>query len=114
MICSKSSLVWLTVCAVLTGGCSLGGVSEAPGNDIPVYTVTFNTAGGSVYVPQRMIAGAQVNRPADPVKAGFVFDNWYDAAAAGSVIAWPAHGKQRYDRVRPVDNRGSPALHGNL
>jgi uncharacterized repeat protein (TIGR02543 family) len=55
------------------------------------YTVTFNTAGGSVFVPQTVITGSQINRPANPVKEGFVFDNWYDAPAAvgGSVIAWP-------------------------
>jgi uncharacterized repeat protein (TIGR02543 family) len=87
----KNGLIWLTACAVFAGGCSLGGVSEAPGREVLVYTVTFDAQGGSVLAPQTSLAGSQINRPADPAKEGFIFDNWYDAptAASGSVIAWP-------------------------
>jgi uncharacterized repeat protein (TIGR02543 family) len=69
----------------------LGGVSEPPGKDIQVYTVTFHAQGGGALAPQKVIAGSQINKPANPVKAGFIFDNWYDAATAatGAVIAWP-------------------------
>jgi uncharacterized repeat protein (TIGR02543 family) len=38
-----------------------------------------------------VIAGSQINRPANPTKNGYSFDNWYDApsAVSGGLITWP-------------------------
>ena len=46
--------------------------------DRKMYTVTFNTAGGSTVQDQEVAYGAKATRPAtDPTKTGYTFDNWY-------------------------------------
>ena len=42
-----------------------------------VYTVTFDTDGGSEVAPQKVDEGKTVERPEDPTKNGFSFENWY-------------------------------------
>jgi uncharacterized repeat protein (TIGR02543 family) len=42
-----------------------------------LYTVTFDSAGGSETASQRMVSDAVVIRPADPIKAGYTFGGWY-------------------------------------
>ena len=42
-----------------------------------LYTVTFDSAGGSETASQRMVSDAVVIRPADPIKAGYTFIGWY-------------------------------------
>ncbi|MDE7464223.1 MAG: InlB B-repeat-containing protein, partial [Clostridiales bacterium] len=42
-----------------------------------LYTVTFDTDGGSEVAAQRIEAGGLANRPDDPKKAGYSFDGWY-------------------------------------
>ena len=44
------------------------------------YTVTFNTNGGSYIAPLTLKAGSTVNRPADPIKNGYIFAGWYQNA----------------------------------
>jgi uncharacterized repeat protein (TIGR02543 family) len=43
----------------------------------PEYTVSFETNGGSAVGSQRVREEQKASRPVDPVKDGFVFDNWY-------------------------------------
>lgn len=40
--------------------------------------VQFDTMGGSFISSIRVAPGSIVNRPNDPTKEGFDFDNWYD------------------------------------
>ena len=40
-------------------------------------TVTFNTDGGTAVTPQTFDLGDAMTKPADPVKAGYVFNGWY-------------------------------------
>ena len=54
-----------------------------------VYTVTFDTDGGSEVDPQKVDEGKTVERPEDPTKNGFSFENWYN-------------GKAVYDFTKPV------------
>jgi uncharacterized repeat protein (TIGR02543 family) len=42
-----------------------------------MYTVSFETNGGSSIGSQHIQEGQKANRPVNPVKDGFVFDNWY-------------------------------------
>lgn len=45
--------------------------------DPTMYTVTFNTDGGSAIEDQSIASGAKVAKPADPTKQDFTFDAWY-------------------------------------
>jgi uncharacterized repeat protein (TIGR02543 family) len=53
------------------------------------FTVTFDTGGGNAIAPVTVDAGSTVNKPADPAKEGFYFDNWYTAETGGSAVSWP-------------------------
>ena len=50
------------------------------------YTVTFNANGGSSVAAQAVEHGATATKPADPVRAGYVFKGWY--ADAGFTTAF--------------------------
>ncbi|MDR2419374.1 MAG: InlB B-repeat-containing protein [Treponema sp.] len=51
------------------------------GNDDPpeptIYTVTFDTDGGSEVPEQKVEEGKTLAKPADPTKDGYTFANWY-------------------------------------
>ena len=44
--------------------------------DAPIYTVSFDTQGGTVVAPQRVTSGDCVAEPAIPSREGYVFDHW--------------------------------------
>ena len=44
------------------------------------YTVTFDADGGSAVASQTVEEGGKVTKPADPTKAGYTFDGWYNGA----------------------------------
>lgn len=41
------------------------------------YTLNFNTDGGSTVVAQTVPHGGMASKPADPVRSGYTFVNWY-------------------------------------
>lgn len=41
------------------------------------YAVRFDTVGGSEVVSVKVSGGEKIERPADPVKNGYIFDGWY-------------------------------------
>lgn len=45
--------------------------------DVPTYTVSYNTDGGTFIDDKIVKEGDKAMRPDDPVKAGFDFDGWY-------------------------------------
>jgi len=59
-----------------------------------VYTVAFDTNGGSLVATARVKCGAKVAKPANPTKQGFSFDGWYTDQALTSA----------YDFNTPVVN----------
>ena len=53
-----------------------------------LYTVTFNSNGGSAVSPATQAsAGASIAKPSDPTRASYEFDGWY--TTAGEKISWP-------------------------
>ena len=46
-----------------------------------VYTVTFQTNGGSYVAPQTLKANETVTKPADPSRTGYTFTGWYADSA---------------------------------
>lgn len=45
------------------------------------YTVTFNSNGGSAVAQQILTVDEKIEKPADPVRSGYVFAGWYKDAA---------------------------------
>lgn len=62
----------------------------------PQVAVTFNSNGGSAVGSQNVSAGQPANEPADPIKAGFVFEGWYSDAGLNNL----------YDFGAPVSSSG--------
>jgi uncharacterized repeat protein (TIGR02543 family) len=48
-----------------------------------IYTVTFNTQGGSNVVAQIVTAGATASQPANPTRANYTFTGWFTSAKDG-------------------------------
>ena len=57
-------------------GNSNGGTKET------TFTVTFDSQGGSAVEAQTVKYGEKATKPADPTKANFTFDAWYEDAVA--------------------------------
>lgn len=76
-----------------TGMVAVTGGTFDPGqpNGIPLYTVTFNSNGGSD-VPEQIRANAAATKPADPTRSGYVFAGWYTDEACTAA----------YDFTQPV------------
>lgn len=49
---------------------------ETPVTEVTYFTVTFDSQGGSTVRQIKVQEGALANRPADPVRDGYVFDGW--------------------------------------
>lgn len=76
-----------------TGMVAVTGGTFDPGqpNGITLYTVTFNSNGGSD-VPEQIRANAAATKPADPTRSGYVFAGWYTDEACTAA----------YDFTQPV------------
>ena len=57
------------------------------------HSITFDTDGGTHYNSLVIEKGHTVSRPADPVKEGFEFDNWYTTSA----------GDELFDFNKPIE-----------
>ena len=65
----------LFACTALLGTACNKAASSGDAN--AVFTVTFDTDGGSAVAAQEVKNGEHATKPADPTKSGFTFDNWY-------------------------------------
>lgn len=54
-------------------------------SDLPVYTVTFESNGGTAVSSQSIIQGDPVDEPDDPTKTGYSFDAWYKDPSLATV-----------------------------
>ena len=43
-----------------------------------IYTVSFNSNGGSVVTSQQVVEGGTATKPSDPTRSGYRFDGWYN------------------------------------
>lgn len=75
--------------------------------DLPQYTVTFNTDGGSAVAPQTLYEEERAGKPADPTKSGYSFLGWeyngedfsFDTPITGDITLsaiWEEKGCQSY------------------
>ncbi len=55
-------------------------------NRKPVFTVTFDSQGGSTVAPQTILQGEKATNPATPTRTGYAFDGWYKESACAT--AW--------------------------
>ncbi|MGN0514644.1 MAG: InlB B-repeat-containing protein [Lachnospiraceae bacterium] len=58
---------------------------ETPNPEPEIYTVTFETNGGSSIESQAVEEGNTVLKPADPTKEGYTFDGWYSDEALSTI-----------------------------
>jgi len=49
--------------------------------NLNIYIVTFDSRGGNEITSQTVGAGGRINKPADPYKSGYNFDDWYEEEA---------------------------------
>jgi uncharacterized repeat protein (TIGR02543 family) len=76
--------LWNFVTDVVTSNITL--YAKWVNDALPVYTVTFNSDGGSAVAPQSVAQGEHVLQPIDPTKTGSTFAGWYKEAACTN--AW--------------------------
>ena len=53
-----------------------------------VYNVTFYSLGGNSVSSQDVAYGKKAVKPADPIRAGFIFDGWYQSEQYAAVSEW--------------------------
>jgi uncharacterized repeat protein (TIGR02543 family) len=62
---------------------------HAQWHDVSVYTISFDTHGGSAVADVRDNAGTMIPKPADPHWLGHRFLGWFSAASGGAKYDWP-------------------------
>ena len=67
----------LLALVLLLGMVPLSGMAYAEGNDVAVYTVTFDSAGGSAVKEQKIAEGEKATEPDDPARDGYAFSGWF-------------------------------------
>lgn len=55
-------------------------IYDIPPQELPSYTVTFDSNGGSVVAAQTVYSGSTAAQPVNPTKAGYQFDGWFTDA----------------------------------
>ncbi|MCR5454629.1 MAG: InlB B-repeat-containing protein, partial [Bacteroidales bacterium] len=63
--------------AVVTADITLKAIWEK----VEIYTVTFDTDGGTTISAQTVEKGGKANKPVDPTKYGFIFQGWSNGSA---------------------------------
>ena len=53
------------------------------------YTITFDTGGGPAIDAIQAYDETRIAKPVDPVRSGYTFTGWFDAANGGSLYTWP-------------------------
>jgi len=68
---------YLAIAATIMGIVLTSCKKEPDEPDKVTFTVTFNSNGGSVVLPQMVISGKEATKPNDPARSGYVFVAWY-------------------------------------
>jgi uncharacterized repeat protein (TIGR02543 family) len=74
---ANGTVYTFTVKSVDEAGNKSAGVSATATPRVPVYTVTFNSNGGSPVAKGSAAAGGRVTKPKDPTKEGSNFGGWH-------------------------------------
>lgn len=80
-------LLGLVVCVLLSCGCRETSASELPAEE-SVYTVSFDTRGGSAVASQEVAHGYKVREPEAPTKFECEFAGWYVGDERWSFIGY--------------------------
>ncbi len=76
--------------------------------DINNYTITFNSNGGSVVEAKTQAYQSIVQKPIDPTKQGYIFDNWYtDNGVFENIFVFnnmPLNGAKLYAKWNPRED----------
>jgi uncharacterized repeat protein (TIGR02543 family) len=75
------------VLGLLFSGCPQP--EDGGGLELPQYTITFESHGGSDVQPVRANKGTAINKPVDPTRAGYTFLGWFIAETGGTLYSWP-------------------------
>ena len=62
-----------------------GDITLYAGWKIITYTVTFESNGGSFIAVLSVNSGSAINRPTDPIRSGYILENWYTDSALKTV-----------------------------
>jgi uncharacterized repeat protein (TIGR02543 family) len=54
-----------------------------------LYTITFNSRGGSAVAAITAEPGTAVPKPGDPARSGYIFQGWYNMPNGGTLYTWP-------------------------
>ena len=73
--------ILLAVLLLCVGLLLLTACEEESAATTVMYTVTYDTGGGSPVEPMTVAEGATLLRPADPTRESYIFDGWYKDAA---------------------------------
>ncbi len=83
-----------------------------------IFTVTFDTDGGSSVDSQRIEKGGKATRPSDPQKNGYVFDGWYTDGSFGTQWNFGsmtiAKDTVIYAKWKDGGNQGEPPENGKV
>lgn len=87
----KFFIIILSVVFVLSGvialsGCNKNNADNEEGKD-PVYTITFDSKGGSEVSPITAKAGDAISVPEKPTKTDFAFSGWYESSDGGVTLS---------------------------
>lgn len=87
----KFFIIILSVVFVLSGvialsGCNKNNADNEEGKD-PVYTITFDSKGGSEVSPITAKAGDAISAPEKPTKTDFAFSGWYESSDGGVTLS---------------------------
>ncbi|MDD7091768.1 MAG: InlB B-repeat-containing protein [Eubacteriales bacterium] len=87
----KFFIIILSVVFVLSGvialsGCNKNNAGNEEGKN-PVYTITFDSKGGSEVSPITAKAGEAISAPEKPTKTDFAFSGWYESSDGGVTLS---------------------------
>jgi uncharacterized repeat protein (TIGR02543 family) len=82
----RSTAILPVVLAAL--GLLLSGCPQPVGSPV-LYTITFDSHGGSAVAAITQNTGTSVAKPADPTRTGYTFTGWYSAENGGTLYSWP-------------------------
>ena len=92
--------------------CDCSNTSGNGGQEQQVWTVTFDSQGGSPVVSQQVNDGECVTKPTDPAREGFTFRNWFTEAACENEYNFELKVNNNLTLYAGWDSNTTPTPHG--